>query len=90
MEDKLEKTNTLNVIEKRGTIILCKEEYSPVRWILVNLFRKLMARNLLLTKAIVLIDDISIYLSRLPGFKCLNGAGAIIVSQKFKNIKIIA
>ena len=84
MEDKLEKTNTLNVIEKRGTIILCKEEYSPVRWILVKVFRKLMAKNLYLTKLIVLIDDMTISSSRLPGFKCLNGAGAIIVSQKFK------
>lgn len=84
MQRKLKESNLFYHLQKEGQIILAKKEYSLIRYILVKSLRKLIPKCLTLLKIILLLDDITIQLSKLLEISIMNYGGIMILAKKIK------
>lgn len=75
MQSKLKESKLFHYLQKQAEIILIKKEYSPIRLILVKIFRSLIPKSLSLLKFILLLDDLAIQLSKLLDIALLKYAG---------------
>lgn len=82
MQNKLNEIRLFQHLKSNTRIIAIKREYSPIRLILIKLFRNLIPRSITLLKFILLLDDITIFLAELLDIKILKYGGLMLIAQK--------